>query len=569
MLKLQKWKSHLIGKSWFRPIHSWYTGYKARAGGHFNWEGFPNGLDKKKAANPAKLAPSSRILFATSIGLHFQSTIIEGLLGKALSLRGARSDYLLCDASLPACMICEMRWYHDLPRFCSNGPEDHCSHCYHPAANSLQHCGQNIFRYSEFLNQADRLAAEETAKAIPCEEISSYVLDEEIPIGEHALAGALRFFSTGRLSNSSEEEAVLRKYFEASLLAAYVMRGILSKYDYDCIVLHHGIYTPQGILAEVARSKGVRIVTWHPAYREGCFLFSHGDTYHRTMIKEPSEEWEKMDWDQGKQDSIMKYLRSRWKGTRDWISFQDAQVFDKKEIEQEVGVDFSKPCIGLLTNVVWDAQIHYTANVFSDMLEWLFFTVKYFSQRPELQLLIRVHPAEISGSLPSRQKVVDELKREYPKLPSNIFIIPPNSQISTYAAMDSCDSIIIYGTKTGVELTSTGKQVIVAGEAWIRGKGITKDISSKKEYKEVLDELPMSRDISDAQLARARKYAYHFFFRRMIPIEFISKSEGVSPYKMRINSSKDLAKGADRGLDVICDGILSASPFVFNPTESI
>ena len=54
--------------------------------------------------------------------------------------------------------------------------------------------------------------------------------------------------------------------------------------------------------------------------------------------------------------------------------------------------------------------------------------------------------------------------------------------MSTYAAMAQCDSVIIYGTKTGVELASMGIPTIVAGEAWIRNKGITRDAATAEQY---------------------------------------------------------------------------------------
>ena len=54
--------------------------------------------------------------------------------------------------------------------------------------------------------------------------------------------------------------------------------------------------------------------------------------------------------------------------------------------------------------------------------------------------------------------------------------------MSTYALMSLCNAAIIYGTKMGVELTSVGLPVIVAGEAWIRNKGLTHDASSPEEY---------------------------------------------------------------------------------------
>ena len=41
-------------------------------------------------------------------------------------------------------------------------------------------------------------------------------------------------------------------------------------------------------------------------------------------------------------------------------------------------------------------------------------------------------------------------------MPSNVYLVGPQSHVSTYAAMLECDSVIIFGTKTGVELTSWG-----------------------------------------------------------------------------------------------------------------
>ena len=48
------------------------------------------------------------------------------------------------------------------------------------------------------------------------------------------------------------------------------------------------------------------------------------------------------------------------------------------------------------------------------MLEWLVQTCEYFATRPDLQLLIRVHPAEISGFPPSRQPILRELRKRLP-----------------------------------------------------------------------------------------------------------------------------------------------------------
>ena len=56
---------------------------------------------------------------------------------------------------------------------------------------------------------------------------------------------------------------------------------------------------------------------------------------------------------------IVEYLNSRRYGTRDWIRYIENPQEDIAAIAAEIGVDFSKPSVGLLTNVVWDAQVHY------------------------------------------------------------------------------------------------------------------------------------------------------------------------------------------------------------------
>jgi hypothetical protein len=263
---------------------------------------------------------------------------------------------------------------------------------------------------------------------------------------------------------------------------------------------------------------------------------------------------------------LIRYLKSRWNGTQDWIWFHERPLSEMEAIRKEVGADFSRPCIGLLTNVMWDAQLHYPANAFQDMLHWVTHTIRWFATHPELQLIIRVHPAEIRGSLPSRQPLVAELQREFPTLPPNVFLIPPESDLSTYAVAECCDTVLIYGTKTGVELTAVGIPVIVAGEAWIRDKGLTLDTRSVEEYDSLLGRLPLRERLDGPTVQRARRYAYHFFFRRMIPLDCMEPTGSHPPYRAEVTTLADLMPGASAGLDVICDGILSGAEFVY-PAE--
>lgn len=507
-----------------------------------------------------------KILIATSVGSHWPGTYLESLLSVALTLRGSNVHVLLCDSSLPACMICRVDGYPKQKHFVCYGPsKDICKSCFSPANKVFRSIGIPVHRYSSFITPKDLQNAEYISSTVPLADIGDYTL-EGVAVGEHALAGTLRFYARGSLDGEPYAEPVLRRYFKASLLTTYATSNLLKKYNFDCIVFHHGIYVPQGLIGEVARKEKTRVINWNPAYRKRCFIFSEGDTYHHTLMSEPVEKWENIHWTPELDAVIMDYLNSRWHGTQDWISFQEKPQIDLSAIANEIGVDFSKPCIGMLTNVVWDAQLHYPANAFPNMIEWVIRTIQYFSNRPEIQIIIRVHPAEIRGFIPSRQRIVDEINKVFPNLPKNIIVIPPESHISTYAVMLQCNTSIIYGTKTGVELTSMGIPVIVAGEAWIRNKGITVDVTSTEDYFKLLDSLPLSHPLSEVIVQRARKYAYHFFFRRMIPLEFMEPISGNFPFKIQLSGLKDLLPGHSSGLDVICNGILKGTDFIY-PAE--
>lgn len=503
-----------------------------------------------------------RVLVATSLGGYVGGTRMESLLAAALTARGAAVEVLLCDRLLPACQLCEWDWYPDEAAFAAGGPTAlHCHACYFPARAMYERLGVRVRSYGDFLTDDARREAARLALSVPYEDVRTLVVDG-VAVGEHAVAGALRYYARATLETQTHAERVVRRYLEAALLTTFSTRKLFAEQRYDAAVFHHGIYVPQGLVGEVARQAGVRVVNWHTAYRKKCFLFSHGDTYHHTLMSEPTSVWEDLPWTPEMEAEIVDYLQSRFRGSNDWITFHRQPQFELDAITQEVGVDFSKPCIGMLTNVMWDAQLHYPANAFPSMLDWTIETIAHFAKRPDLQLLVRVHPAEITGRIPSLQPIVDEIAKVFPRLPPNVFVVPPGSRISTYAAMLQCDSVLIYGTKTGVELTALGVPVVVAGEAWIRNKGITIDAASREDYFRVLAGLPIGKPLDDATVRRARKYAYHFFFRRMIPVALARTARGDGGFEFPVAGPDEIRAGRDRGLDVICDGILEGTPFV-------
>ena len=567
--------SESVIEAWLKKAAKRFFVIRRLARWHFSkWRYFDYGPLLEKAGGWKNLARDAcrshpRILVPTCVGSQIGSTHMEGVLAAALTLRGIPVDFLLCDEALPACMACEIGFIGDEKRIDLHQlSRPFCKTCFKPAAGAYKTLGLRVHRLREGLTDEDIDQCRRTAAAIPTEDIRSFCSDG-IRLGEQAYAGALRFFARGRLESSRASEAVLRQYLAASLITARAFARLLESQRYEFAVFNHGIYVPQGIIGEICRKHGVQVVNWNAAYRKNCFIFSHHDTYHHTMISEPTEKWENMTWDQQRERALMGYLDSRRSGSNDWIWFHERPLHHIEQALAGLGVDPSRPCIGLLTSVMWDAVLHYPANAFGNMLEWIFATIDYFKTRPDRQLIIRIHPAEIQGGLPSRQRVQEEIRARYAcAIPANVFVIPPESKLSTYSLMEKCSAVVIYNTKTGIELAAMGIPVIVAGEAWIRNKGFSTDVSSPEEYNRILDRLPLQPQMAESDMLRAKKYAYHFFFRRMIPIEFMEPTGGNPPFRINLKSIDELRPGANRGLDLICDGIVNGADFIYDDSAA-
>lgn len=564
---LRKWRE--VVKQWplLRRLRLLHLELRNKYRGLPRWKGLTgpaSGWSEAKAA-----AHGPKVLVASSVGAHMAANTLDSTLAVALTLRGAEMHGLLCDRVLPACLACEMTWWPDQEHFIAHGPQRTlCGPCFRPARSMWSDLGLTLQLIGKHISEEERAAAWRLAN-----ETKETDLDDleylGVRVGMHARSAALRYLAIGEFEHEPNALPVRRRFLAAALIATKSLDRLFAKERYDVCIAHHGLYVPQGLFVDLARKHGVRLVTWNIAYRSGSFVFSHDDSYHFTLMDEPTGVWDAMAWSPRLQQELDAYMESRAVGSKDWVSYHDGSGRSIPEIEAVFGIDFRKPTVTAFTNILWDAQVLYASNAFPNMLDWLVETIRYFAKRSDLQLVIRVHPAEVQNSVKSRQTVVEELARLVPKLPPNVFVVPPTASANSYALARASNAAIIYGTKMGVELAYMGVPTIVAGESWARNKGITLDATSREDYFALLDRLPFEPSLDQAARLRAARYAFHFFFRRTIPFEFFDVQKGAwPPFKLRLEDLQPLRQGKSRGLDIVCDGILKGTPFIY-PAEQI
>ena len=258
--------------------------------------------------------------------------------------------------------------------------------------------------------------------------------------------------------------------------------------------------------------RGTGAVSWGVGYRRGTFLFCHGDSYHYVMPTETMDEVSR-NLHVFDENVIDEYLTSRASGANDWISFQQPS---RKKAAQSPRPEHHKKgkVFGLFTNVIWDAQLHFKDVFFENMLDWLFSSIEHFLKHPEQRLVIRIHPAEMTGTVPSRQPVLKEIRSRFGELPGNIEVIEPDNDLTSYDVMQRIDYALVFGSKMAAEIAAAGTPVIICGDSWARGKGFSVDVVSRDHYRDILTSPQSHVRLPKNFPQLAKQYAHYLFFER-------------------------------------------------------
>lgn len=282
----------------------------------------------------------------------------------------------------------------------------------------------------------------------------------------------------------------------------------------DVVITPNGSILEMGAVYQVARYLEIPVVTYEFGEQQGrIWLAQNGEV----MRQDTDELWGAcqdihLTEDQLEQARTLYTSRQRadlWENfTRRW---QGSAGQGGQAVRTALSLD-NRPVVLLAANVIGDS-LTLGRQVFSrDMTEWLQYTVAYFVQRPELQLVVRIHPGERFTQGPSVADVVRQAHRE---LPDNITLVEADAPVNTYDLMEIADLGLVYTTTVGMEMAMGGVPVIVIGQTHYRKRGFTLDPNNWDEYKHMLEHIsakPEQARLSEQQVKQAWNYAYRFFF---------------------------------------------------------
>jgi hypothetical protein len=315
--------------------------------------------------------------------------------------------------------------------------------------------------------------------------------------------------------DSPKDRALYNLRIKRNTFAALAALEWMQTNKPEIVLIPNGLILEMGIIFRVTRYLDIPVVTFEfNDQREQIWLAQNTsimrqDTDYlvdaRCQLPMTDEMYERL----ADLENARRGARVWGKSKRLW---QYASSQGAEETRKALGLD-ERPVVLLAANVLGDS-LTLGRNIFAEsMSEWMTRTVQFFTSRPEVQFVIRVHPGE--KLVPQAKSMGTVVHEALPEIPSHIHLIGALDNVNTYDLIEIADLGLAYTTTVGVETAMNGIPVISCGQTHYRGRGFTIDPNTWDEYFAVLEKvlfnLPAHR-LSEEQTAKAWNYGYRFFF---------------------------------------------------------
>jgi hypothetical protein len=476
---------------------------------------------------------TDRRILVVSLRAWITHCVYESLLAHALRLRGAEVAMLTCAGGQP---LCEQGWArHAWPLPC-----DRCAWYTEQVAHAA--------RLSHY-RLADGLPWGSDARSAPVTPSTSPGAPDPYNASQISLPWMLK--STD-IDGSRRGREMEQDFAVSAAGVATSVNHALDDFCPDIVIVLNGLFAAERVIRETALARGIRVVTYETSPRENALVFSAGTPAPLYDIDSAWERFRHRPLTGGQRSAIAGMLSARSEGKAAHERYYSDPLTNLDEIRAELDLPPGTRVVSLFTNLAWDSAVVGHDLGYDSMVDWVTDTVRVADELEDIVLVVRVHPAENRWG--TRQPIAEVLH----DLPRNVRVVRPEQQLSSYGLLAITDLALTYTTTVGLEAASRGIPVAVAGDVHYRGRGFTHDVQSPDGLRSLLSSGPWS--MTDNQVSLARRYAFLFFFKFMIPFPLVPLKQG-EPQAVPDDLSA-LRPGADPYLDFVCERILDGGSFI-------
>ena len=453
---------------------------------------------------------------------------MEAILGQVLRANGAEVVMGTCGGGLEICDRVNT-W---------EGPPMPCRSCTKYVSNSLKSHSLKVESLAS--NWADESSWPEL-DLMSLNELRE-VEWEGLPLGQLVDIPVKWFLMGESLSEDPLGASTYRMFLRSARKIASSTTSILDSVQPDQVVVLNGLFLFESIIIAICKERDISFVTYERALMLDTFMFKRDGIAGFYRVDDDWNHFSSIPLSSNERAELREHFSARQTGSGVSDNYWHA-VSSASELSAS-----GKTRAVLFTNLVWDSAVIGQDIAFRSIVHWLVTAVEEFGRRPESELIIRVHPAEVKLSgRESRERMEEALHKRLPRLPSNVHIVSAEDSVSSYELMETADFGLVYTSTTGLEMALQGKPVIVAGQTHYRDRGFTIDVNTHEEFVSAVNEQLDEDTRFQPDIELVERYAHLLFFKSTYsdfgltePIRGLCKIDPLRVIEASKNPSNDL-----------------------------
>jgi hypothetical protein len=351
-----------------------------------------------------------------------------------------------------------------------------------------------------FLDAADFEYADRLSRERPIEELYDHI-EHGVSIGRLALYETIIQTKSNSGNLSSEAQCFYRSNFRNTLISVRASKAMLDELKPDIGISYHTAYAYNRTFQRIFEAANIPV--W---FLNASFNVAELATHLVAARSDPEFLFRKLlsDWPRFKDmacseqdlasaaDHLLALMGGGGFGYSNSVRRGTTGVLEKvgcppgKKIIAALLSSYDELLAADLAGFGWSTR----NDVFSSQIEWVKWLFEFARTRPDIHLVVRVHPREFAvngrGGRSEHSYLLEDAVLDRP---DNVSINLPSDKIALYDLLMEVDVALIAWSSAGMEAGMLGIPVVTyAGDVLLFPRQLTYDANSREEYAGLVDQ---------------------------------------------------------------------------------
>ncbi|MCA2882098.1 MAG: capsule biosynthesis protein [Microcystis sp. M046S1] len=395
----------------------------------------------------------------------------EALIAEALQQENHRIVYVGCGEEFQSFCVC-MSAYGLKQSSSEQEKKAICKIC-----NKQKEIIKNNFKFdgydiSKLVTETERARTELILQKTTFQNFLELKIDG-IELGRIALYELLLQYKKSNLNFSKNEWSSYLISLKNTLISFFASRRILDKEKPDRVLTYNSLYSVNQVCCQLAESRGIPTYFLHAgsnlSNRLETMMLGTKSTYaFNENLKDYWNTYKQIPCSHDSLKLVTDHFLHLFEG-KHFLAYSSAKIdkidirdlFKVKENQKILVAAMSSNDESFAAEAI-NAIPQYDNLIFPQQIDWIQFVIEFVRYRPDLFLIIRVHPREFPNKRDSvRSEYAQILEKVFKNLPDNVKLNLPEDHLSIYDLAEYTDLFLNCLSSVGEEMSLLGIPVLI------------------------------------------------------------------------------------------------------------